>query len=155
MVPASPSRSIAFARIVTGVMFLCEGYGKITGSFLHGGFAKNAAQMAKEGFPFWRPILEKLVLPHPSPFGWAIALGELAIGLSLVFGFLVRWACACGILMMLVIGLGGSWPAAGAHGNQYVTAWLTQAAYAMLFLIFASADAGKLWGLDARRRGRR
>lgn len=92
------------------------------------------------------------MLAHPAPFGWAIALGELAIALSLLSGFLVRWSCAGGILMMLAIGLGNSWPGADAHWNQYVTAWLLQAGYAMLFLIFASADAGRLWGLDARRR---
>jgi hypothetical protein len=54
--------------------------------------------------------------------------------------------------MMLAIGFGNSWPGTGAHWNQFVTAWLTQAGYALLFLIFASADAGRLWGLDARRR---
>ncbi len=155
MISASPSRSIAFARIVTGAMFLCEGYGKVTGTFLSAGFAKTVEQMAKDGFPFWRPILEKFVRPHPAPFAWAIAAGEIAIGLSLLSGFLVRGACAGGILMMISIGIGSSWPPAGAPWNQYVTAWLTQAAYMLLFLIFASADAGRLWGLDARRRAGR
>ena len=152
MVAATPSRSIAFARIVTGLIFFCEGYGKVTGSFLHGGFAKSVEHMAREGYPFWTTFLERVVVVHPAPFAWAIALGELAIALSLLSGFLVRWSSAGGILMMLAIGLGSAWPGADAHWYQYVTAWLAQAAYAMLFLIFASADAGRLWGLDARRR---
>jgi len=152
MIVASPPRSVAFARILTGLIFFCEGYGKVTGTFVHGGFAKSAARMAAEGFPFWRPVLQRVVLVHPAPFAWAIALGELAIALSLLTGLLVRWSCAGGILMMLVIGFGSSWPGADAHWYQYVTAWLAQAACALLFLIFASADAGRLWGLDARRR---
>jgi uncharacterized membrane protein YphA (DoxX/SURF4 family) len=152
MVAASPSRSVAFARIVTGVIFFCEGYGKVTGTFVREGFAKSAAGMAKNGYPFWRPLLERVVLTHPAPFAWAIALGELAIALSLLSGFLVRWSCAGGILMMLAVGFGSSWPGADAHWNQFVTGWLVEGAYAILFLIFASADAGRLWGLDARRR---
>ena len=45
-----------------------------------------------------------------------------------------------------------AWPGAGAPWHDYVTGWLLQVAYAMLFLIFAATGAGKLWGLDARRR---
>ena len=152
MIAASPPRSVAFARIVAGAILFCEGYGKVTGSFVRGGFAKSAGEMAAKGYPFWRPFLERVVVVHPTPFAWAIALGELAIALSLLSGFLVRWSCVGGVAMMLAIGFGDSWPGSDAHWNQYVTTWLTQAAYALLFLIFASADAGKLWGLDSRRR---
>ncbi len=155
MIAASPPRSVAFARIVAGAILFCEGYGKVAGSFVRGGFAKSAAEMAAKGYPFWRPFLERVVVVHPAPFAWAIALGELAISLSLLFGILVRWSCAAGVAMMLAIGFGSSWPGSGAHWYQFATAWLTQAAYALLFLVFASADAGKLWGLDARRRGGR
>ena len=155
MIAASPPRSVAFARVVAGAIFFCEGYGKVAGAFVRGGFAKSASEMAAKGYPFWRPFLERVVVPHPTPFAWSIALGEIAIGLSLLLGFLVRWSSGAGIAMMLAIGFGNSWPGAGAHWNQYVAAWLTQAAYAVLFLIFATADAGKLWGLDSRRRGSR
>lgn len=152
MIAASPSRSIAFSRIVTGVIFLAEACGKLSGDFLSGGFAKSSARMATEGFPFWRPVLQRFVLPHPAPFAWAIALGELAIALFLLSGFLVRWVCGGGIVMMLAIGFGSSFPPAGSPWNRFITAWLTQAPYLLLFLIFAAADAGKLWGLDARRK---
>ena len=155
MISASPPRSIAFARFVTGVVFFCEGYGKLAGTFVRGGFAKSAGEMATNGYPFWRPVLQRLVVAHPAPFAWAIALGEIAIALSLVSGFLVRWSSAAGIAMMLVVGFGASWPGDGAAWNRYVTGWLTQAAYILLFLIFAATDAGRLWGLDARRRASR
>ena len=150
---ASPaSRSIALARIVAGAIFACSGFAKITGPFVRSGFAKSAAEMAKEGFPFWRPFLQRVVVPHPGPFAWAVALGELALGLSLLSGFLVRWASAAGIVLMVSIGLGGAWPGPNAAWHEYVTGWLVPAGYACLFLIFAAADAGRLWGLDGRRR---
>jgi uncharacterized membrane protein YphA (DoxX/SURF4 family) len=152
MVSATPSRAIAFARIVTGAIYFCEGFGKITGPFVNGGFAKSASKMAAAGYPFWRPILERFVVPHSTPFAWAVAVAETLIGLSLLSGLLVRWASIGGFAMMVVIGLGIAWPVAGAPWHGYVTAWLLQAAYAMLFLIFAATDAGRLWGLDARRR---
>jgi uncharacterized membrane protein YphA (DoxX/SURF4 family) len=152
MISASPSRTVAFARIVTGILFFCEGWGKFAGTFLSGGFAKSAARMAKEGYPFWRPFLERVVMVHPTPFAWAIAAGEVAIGLSLLTGFLVRWACAGGIAMMLAIGFGDSWASPGSPWSRYVTEWLEQVAFMLLFLIFATSDAGRLWGLDARRR---
>ncbi|MGH9442994.1 MAG: DoxX family protein, partial [Thermoanaerobaculia bacterium] len=135
MIAASPPRSIAFARIVTGVILFCEGFGKVTGAFVHAGFAKSAGEMAAKGYPFWRPFLERVVLVHPAPFAWAIALGEIAISLSLVSGLLVRVACAGGIAMMLAVGFGTSWPGGEAHWYQFVTSWLTQGAYALLFFI--------------------
>lgn len=148
----SAGRSIALVRILTGIMFLCEGYAKLAGKFLHGGFAADAAEMATRGFPFWRPFLEKTVVPHASLFSWAVALGETALGLSLVTGLLVRWASAGGILLLVSIGLGTSWPGAGTPWPRFVTAWLTQFAYIGLLLIFSAADAGRVFGLDARRK---
>ena len=155
MQASSASRSIAAARIVAGAIFACSGFAKATGPFVGSGFAKSAAEMAREGYPFWRPLLQRVVLPHPGPFAWAVALGELAIGLSLLSGFLVRWASVSGIVLMLAIGFGGAWPGPHAEWHEYVTAWLVPAGYACLFLIFAAADAGRLWGLDGRRRGGR
>jgi uncharacterized membrane protein YphA (DoxX/SURF4 family) len=153
---ASPaSRSIALARIVAGAIFACSGFAKVTGAFVRGGFAKSAAEMAGQGYPFWRPFLQRVVVPHPEPFAWAVALGELALGLSLLSGLLVRWASAAGIVLMASIGFGGAWPGPHAEWHQYVTAWLAPAGYACLFLIFAAADAGRLWGLDGRRRNAR
>lgn len=152
MVVATPPRAVALARIVTGVLFFCEGFAKITGAFVDGGFAKSASKMAAAGYPFWKPFLERFVVPHATPFGWVVAISETMIGLSLLSGFLVRISSIGGFALVVVIGLGISWPGTGAPWHAYVTAWLLQAAYAMLFLIFASTDAGKLWGLDGRRR---
>ena len=37
-----------------------------------------------------RAFIQAVVIPHPAFFGHLVAYGELAIGLSLIFGFLVR-----------------------------------------------------------------
>jgi uncharacterized membrane protein YphA (DoxX/SURF4 family) len=142
--------ALVAARVIAGLIFFAEGYLKITGKFVHGGFARSAAGMAKNGFPFWRPFLQSVVLPHPAPFGWAVGLGELALGLSLLFGFLVRISCTLGIVLMLLIGFGASYPEAGSSWARYASDWLTQGAYIALFLLLAVYDAGKVAGLDAR-----
>jgi uncharacterized membrane protein YphA (DoxX/SURF4 family) len=152
---STTARAIAAARIAAGVIFLCAGFAKVTGSFVTMGFLKSAVRMSHEGFPFWRPFLDRVVVWHPAPFAWAVAAGELAIGLSLVSGLFARWASVCGFLLMLAIGLGQAWPPPGAPWHEYVTSWLTPGAYAMLFAIFAASDAGRLWGLDAWRGRRR
>ena len=151
MAMSSANRSIVASRLVTGAIFFCAGFGKVTGTFVKSDFARAASDMARDGYPFWRPFLARVVVPHPTPFAWAVAAGELAIGLSLLSGLLVRWASIAGVLLMISIGLGACWPPAGSPWHLYVAMWLTQAACAMLFLIFASSDAGRTFGLDARR----
>jgi uncharacterized membrane protein YphA (DoxX/SURF4 family) len=146
------ARAIAVARIVAGVVFFSSGFAKVTGTFVTEGFARSAGSMAKTGFPIWRPFLERIVVVHPAPFARAVALGELALGVSLILGFGVRWSSVAGIALMVVIGLGGAWPAPGAAWHRYVTSWLATGAYAMLFLIFAVSNAGEHWGLDGRRK---
>jgi thiosulfate dehydrogenase [quinone] large subunit len=153
MIPQpSAARTIAFVRILTGIIFFFEGYQKVTGKFVRGGFATSAARMAKAGYPFWRGFLERVVVVHPSPFAWAVALGEILIGLSLISGLLVRAASVGGILLVLSIGFGSAFPSPEDPWPAFVTEWLLQAAYFGQFLIFFAADAGRTWGLDARRR---
>jgi len=146
------ARAIAGARIAAGIIFFCEGFAKITGTFVAGGFVRSAEAMAKKGFPFWRPFLDRIVVAHPAPFAWTVAAGELALGVSLILGLWARWSSLCGILLVVVIGLGQSWPGSGAAWTEYVTAWLVPGAYAMLFLVFVAANAGTHWGFDARRK---
>lgn len=151
-IQTSPAgRAISLVRILTGVMFFCEGYLKLTGGFVSGEFARQAAASADKGYVFCRPILRRFILPHPAPFAWAIALGETLLGLALVSGFLVRLASIGGILLVLIIGFGSIRPIPGQPIARDVTAWLAAFAYAGLLLIFAASNAGRTWGLDSRR----
>jgi len=148
----APMRITAVVRILTGLLFVAEGLSKVTGEFVRGGFAKHAAGIAAGSFPFWRHFLEATVVPRAGAFAWVIALGELAVGLGLLAGFLTRIAAGGGALLMLSIALGEAKPDAGAAWDDWITSGLTpKLAFLLLLLLFA-VDAGKVWGLDGRRR---
>lgn len=146
---------MAIVRILTGVLFVAEGWGKIAGQFVRGGFADSVRETASEGaWPFWSSFLRGVVLPNASAFAWFFALAELALGIALVLGLLTRPAAVGGMLLMLILLLGQT-NVGPADWTRWVTAGLTSKfALLLLWLIFL-ADAGRAWGLDARLRGRK
>ncbi len=151
-VTPAAARLAAFARIFTGLLFIAAGYAKVTGRFIQGEFAKSAEQMAHEGWPVWRSFLQSVVLPNAQAFAWAVALGELALGIGLLLGFLTRVAAGGGVALMLSILLGQSYAGAGASWDKWITAGLTTKFALLLFLLLLAADAGSAWGLDGRLR---
>lgn len=145
-------RLAALVRIVTGVLFVAEGYGKISGRFVRGGFAASAAAMRAEAWPFWRSFLMSVVLPHAAVFAWVIALGELALGIALLVGLWTRIAALAGALLMLTILLGQSY-VSGSPWAGWITAGLTTK-FALLLLLLIAAVGHGAWGLDGRRRAK-
>lgn len=146
----------AIVRILTGVIFFAEGFSKITGHFVRGGFAESAREMASgRAWPFWGGFLRSVVIPNATAFGWFFALAELALGVALILGFLTRVAAVGGILLMVILLLGQTDVGKGGWA-EWVTAGLpTKFALLLLWLLFL-ADAGRVWGIDARlRRGPR
>jgi uncharacterized membrane protein YphA (DoxX/SURF4 family) len=146
----APVRFAAIVRIATGLLFLAEGYSKIAGEFVKGGFRKQAALMAHEAFPFWRRFLETAVIPHASAVAWAFASAELVVGIALVLGLLTRAACAVGIALMLSILLASANAGSGARWADWITAGLTPKFALLLFVLLLAVNAGTTWGLDAR-----
>ena len=145
------SYGIAIARILTGVIFVAEGSAKIRGEFVRGGFAEAVRETAGHAWPFWGSFLRSVVLPNAPAFGWFFAIAELALGIALVLGLLTRIAAAGGILLMLILLLGQT-RVDGGGWEAWVTAGLTtKFALLLLWLLFL-ADAGRVWGLDARLR---
>jgi thiosulfate dehydrogenase [quinone] large subunit len=144
---------VAIARILTGVIFVAEGWGKIAGEFVRGGFAESVRETAGHAWPFWSSFLRSAVLPNAGAFSWFFAVAELALGIALVFGFLTRIAAVGGMLLMVILLLGqtnvgeGSW-------EKWVTAGLTSKFALLLLWLLFLADAGRDWGLDARLRRR-
>jgi uncharacterized membrane protein YphA (DoxX/SURF4 family) len=145
-------RLTAVVRILTGLLFVAEGLSKLACDFVTGWFAKQAAKIAAGSFPFWRHFLEATVVPHAGLFGWVVALGELAVGLGLLAGFLTRTVAAGGALLMLSIALGEAKPGPGASWADWITSGLTPKLACLLLLLLFAVDAGRVWGLDGGRR---
>jgi thiosulfate dehydrogenase (quinone) large subunit len=99
-------------RLFLGVTFAYAGIQKLTdpGYFRPSAPSYIGRQML--GFAHGTPLgglLLHLVVPHATLFGELIAWGELAIGLGVLIGVLVRPAAFCGALLSLVFFLTASW----------------------------------------------
>ncbi|HEX4438479.1 MAG TPA: DoxX family protein [Thermoanaerobaculia bacterium] len=148
----------AVVRILTGALFFAEGWSKIAGPFVRGGFAADLADIARGSVPFWRTFLERFIVPHAAAAGWLIALGELSVGIGLLLGLWTRVACAGGAALMLAIMMGGIRPHDPKAWTDWVTAALTPKLAFLLFVLLFTVDPGRTWGLDGvmgRKKGPR
>jgi hypothetical protein len=93
-------RTAAIVRILTGLLFVAEGYSKLAGEFVSGGFGKDAVRMSHAAWPLWARFLQSTVIPNAATLAWVFALGELAVGIGLVLGLWTRVACAGGLALM-------------------------------------------------------
>ena len=86
--------ALAFLRITIGILFLFFAEYKLVNThFIRIGMATYIRGFIAEGsYPFIRPFLQHLILPWATFWGAIVAATELLIGLSLVFGVIVRWA---------------------------------------------------------------
>lgn len=154
-VPSAPSRTIAVARIATSLFFLFFGEYKVASpGFAHGGFQTYLQGYIDAGaVSFYRPVLTSIVQPHAVFFGYFVGVLELFVGMSLLIGLWVRPACIVGILFLLNLTLAAWWePGHGVSVWRYFGARLDTLPLLLLLVIFFAADAGRVWGLDARRR---
>ena len=135
------ARALAGLRIAVGVFFLMFGEYKVFGTqfTLGGGFQGWIQRFLADGaYPFMAPVLQGFVLPHGTAIAFLVAYGELAIGLSLVLGVLVRAASACGFVYMLALMFSANYPGAGAVPWQYFGASLDHSILALCFAAFAA-----------------
>ncbi|HXM66973.1 MAG TPA: DoxX family protein [Candidatus Acidoferrum sp.] len=152
---SAAARTIAGVRIATSIFFLLFGEYKLAGTgFAHGGFQGYLQDFIANGaVGFYRPVLSGLVLPHAVGFGYLVGAVESFIGICLLLGLWVRLASVLGALYMLNLILATWWgPGHGVPVWRYFGAELDHFPLLLLFIIFYAADAGKVWGLDARRR---
>src|SRR5260370_22094028 len=103
--PSDPSPrnsdALALLSIGVGILFLIFAQYKVLGTTftLHGGFQFWINKFLEGGaYPFMAPILRGFVLPHSTIIAFLVAYGELAIGLALVLGLMVRSASFCGLI---------------------------------------------------------
>jgi thiosulfate dehydrogenase (quinone) large subunit len=134
---------LALIRIAVGYHFLVVALGKLSPAFLNGkGLATQlAAGIGKDPFAWHRAFIEGTVLPHAHLFNYLTTFGELAIGISLLTGCLVRISSSFGAFYQANIVLSVGFAAGGAL-------FALNRLYILLHVIFVLASAGRAWGLD-------
>jgi uncharacterized membrane protein YphA (DoxX/SURF4 family) len=150
------SRALAALRIGVGLLFVIFGWYKVFGTqfTLHGGFQFWINRFLDGGaYPFMTRILRGFVLAHATPIAFVVAYGELAIGLALVLGVLVRSASWCGFVFMLTLLFASDYPGAHSAFWMYFGASLQHSVLAMCFLAFALSNADAAFAFVPRRRG--
>ncbi len=133
------TRALAWLRIAVGILFLIFGEYKVFGTqfTLGGGFQHWIDRFLSEGaYPFMVPVLRGFVLPHGTVIAFLVAYGELAIGLALVLGLLVRAASVCGGIYMLALLFSSNYPGSQAALWQYFGASLDHLPLALCFAAF-------------------
>ena len=149
--------ALALIRIGVGVLFLIFAQYKVFGTTftLHGGFQFWINKFLEGGaYPFMSPILRGFILPHATAIAFLVAYGELAIGLSLLLGILVRSASICGLIFMLTLLFSSDYPGAAAPFWQYFGASLSHSVFALCFAAFVIGRTGSVWSVAALRRNR-
>lgn len=148
-------KALAFLRVCVGLLFLIFAQYKVFGTqfTLHGGFQYWINKFLADGsYPFMVPVLRHFVLPHGTLVAFAVAYGELAIGVALVSGICVRLASAFGFAHMLVLLFSSNYPGPHAPFWQYFGASLDHSVLALCFLAFMIGDAGAIWSLSRRKK---
>ncbi|GAA3771291.1 DoxX family protein [Streptomyces phyllanthi] len=116
-------------RVFLGVTFIYAGLDKLTDSaFMSEAGAGSIGDMMRAVRDSSAiPALVDLSLKNPVGFGYAIAFGELAVGIGTLLGILSRLAAFGGVLISLSLWLTVSWAASPYYyGNDlpYLMAWL-------------------------------
>jgi uncharacterized membrane protein YphA (DoxX/SURF4 family) len=154
-VPPTSARSLAALRISVGCLFLIFAEYKVFGmQFTRGGGFQHWIDLFLRGgaYPFMVPVLKNFVLPHATPIAFLVAYSELAIGLALVFGILVRPASVCGVVYMLTLLFSSNYPGSNAPLWQYFGASLDHSVLALCFGAFALTNPLELWSIHSLRR---
>ena len=118
-------------RLFLGVTFVYAGIQKVTDPQFFNtrspGYIGNQIIGFAHGSPI-RSLLMNIVLPHSHFFGIAIILGEIAIGIGTLLGFLLRPAAFFGVLLSLMFFLSASWhvyPYFYGADIVFIFAWIT------------------------------
>jgi len=156
--PDRNARALALLRILIGVLFLIFGEYKVFGRqfTLGGGFEFWINRFLQDGaYPFMMPVLRGLVLPHARPIAFLVAYGELAIGVSLVTGILVRLASGFGMVYMITLLFSSNYPGPHSPFWQYFGASLDHLVPAICFLVMIVGDSTAVWRVMSGRHSSR
>jgi thiosulfate dehydrogenase [quinone] large subunit len=149
------TRALVVLRVCVGVLFLIFGEYKVFGTTftLGGGFQFWINRFMQEGaYPFVVPVLRGFVLPHAKALAFLVACGELAIGLSLVSGILVRAASAAGFVYMMTLLFSSNYPGPHAPFWQYFGASLDHLVLAICFVVLMIGDSASAFSVRLKRK---
>jgi uncharacterized membrane protein YphA (DoxX/SURF4 family) len=149
------SAAMAIARIAVGIMFLFFAeYKLVSTEFAREGYSKWVTGFVQESaVSFYKPFLQ-FTLHHSMLFAYAVAIVELLIGLSMVFGFRVRLFSIVGVIFMAQLVLSTWNLPAGTPAWRYLGNELEHIPLLLMFIIFYAHSAGETLGLDASRASR-
>jgi uncharacterized membrane protein YphA (DoxX/SURF4 family) len=137
---------ILILRLAVAIFFLYLGYTKMSSGWLTSSdrLEKSLLSFEHNAPPATRWYIEHVGLPGVSLWAKLIPFGETALGISLLFGLLVRLSTFIGILTVLNFHLtNGTLLTVGFLGNPW--AILVIAPLLVLFLV----RAGRSFGMDA------
>lgn len=130
---------LVFPRLYMGYMFLTGGWKKLVemGLLKPGTLDEMLGKMGANAFhlPWYQHFIDSVVLPHGQVFGYLVTFGELALGISLLLGLMVRFSAVVGMFMTLNFFLASGSPLA--------------AMFFFTLLTMCLAAAGRSLGLDA------
>jgi thiosulfate dehydrogenase [quinone] large subunit len=134
---------VALIRIAVGYHFFTAALAKVSPAYLNGKIMATqlAGGIGKDPFVWHRAFIEAQVLPHAHLFNYLTAFGELAIGISLLTGCLVRISSSFGAFYQANIFLSVGFATGGAL-------FALNRLYILLHIIFVLASAGRSLGLD-------
>ena len=134
---------LAIPRIMVGYHFLDVAWAKLSRGFLNGEDlpAQLLKTVAKDPFAWHRHFIQGFILPHSALFSYLVPLGEMAIGISLVLGCLVRLSSLFGAFHNLNILFAIALPGGGAQAA-------VNEIFIVLHLMFLFASAGRVLGID-------
>ncbi len=133
---------LALLRIYTGVFFVYYGIGKIRGGNFANGLEGFVNGRLEDSYGFVRPFLESVVLPNKALFAFLVSWGELLIGLALIVGLATRYASIAGAVMVAAFWF--------TKGQGFLDAQNHDAIWFVIFVVLATAHAGRVYGLDQK-----
>ena len=132
-----------FGRLALGFLFLWGGISKVqvtlAGGLATKGFLSGASVAGSPFAGFFNGLSGNMAVE------WLVVGGELAIGISLVFGFLTRIGNVSGALMMLLFTI-AMWPIADTAGANPLVDY--RVLYGLMFGMFFFLRPGRFLGVD-------
>jgi thiosulfate dehydrogenase [quinone] large subunit len=156
----APQQWLVFLRVVVGLWFLKSLLTKLT-IVLAWGFLplpgaterwinlmpKLLGRYAAENpIGFYKGFLEQTVIPHSHLFAQLTAIGEVAVGLGLTFGFLTVLAAFVGGIQVIFYGMAVQHMSPGQQGFHVLLL--------AMMIAFVFTRAGRCWGIDGWIRSR-